>query len=547
MMSLWDALRMNMMISYQELVRTFPNSSSQLVKDGFYIENEKITNIIGIAGQGKSTILRKIFVEQLFNGNKIPFFIELRKVSDEGIRKSLQNILVNLSLKPSDIEVEELLASNKIILMLDGFDEINSERKNTILHEIVRLNLTYNLQIITTTRPGTAICSEPSIVNFKVQLLVEDDILSIIEKLNSNNDSIDIEQLPKIKETIRNNKNLVSVMTSPILVTLFHVCYPYMDIIPNNTVEFYSNLFMTLYLRHDKVKNFDREKSSSLSHNDAYDCFCALCFYSIFKNSYDFTEQTLIEFTKASMQLKGKHDNCGPENLAVDFVDVTCLIQREGYNKYIFIHKSIQEYHAAEFIRNISSDKKPKFYNLIMEDIKQNNYRYHNTISFLQETDEIDCKKNLVIPLCEHYKIHKWNDMEIVDYKDLFREFFVDSTAQVVINNGNYSVQALNYSTTFMSWIAFFENEMYYDLYNIVTNILFSHENSRSLPEEIFTVTKDGISQISLILLINRMDLFDIALDAFIKQVREIYQHLYVNSSVTIKNETESINEFFDL
>ncbi|HBX7186476.1 TPA: NACHT domain-containing protein, partial [Klebsiella pneumoniae] len=239
------------------------------MKDGFYIENEKITNIIGIAGQGKSTILRKIFVEQLFNGNKIPFFIELRKVSDEGIRKSLQNILVNLSLKPSDIEVEELLASNKIILMLDGFDEINSERKNTILHEIVRLNLTYNLQIITTTRPGTAICSEPSIVNFKVQLLVEDDILSIIEKLNSNNDSIDIEQLPKIKETIRNNKNLVSVMTSPILVTLFHVCYPYMDIIPNNTVEFYSNLFMTLYLRHDKVKNFDREKSSSLSHNDA--------------------------------------------------------------------------------------------------------------------------------------------------------------------------------------------------------------------------------------------------------------------------------------
>ncbi|MDL3997905.1 hypothetical protein NQ130_00060, partial [Klebsiella quasipneumoniae] len=28
MMSLWDALRMNMMISYQELVRTFPNMSS---------------------------------------------------------------------------------------------------------------------------------------------------------------------------------------------------------------------------------------------------------------------------------------------------------------------------------------------------------------------------------------------------------------------------------------------------------------------------------------------------------------------------------------
>ncbi|SLR97582.1 Uncharacterised protein [Klebsiella pneumoniae] len=27
MMSLWDALRMNMMISYQELVRTFPKKN----------------------------------------------------------------------------------------------------------------------------------------------------------------------------------------------------------------------------------------------------------------------------------------------------------------------------------------------------------------------------------------------------------------------------------------------------------------------------------------------------------------------------------------
>ncbi|MDI8107099.1 hypothetical protein MJN85_33020, partial [Salmonella enterica subsp. enterica serovar Anatum] len=42
-----------------------------------------------------------------------------------------------------------------------------------------------------------------------------------------NNGVIDKEQLPKIKDTIKNNKNLVSVMTSPILVTLFHVCYPF--------------------------------------------------------------------------------------------------------------------------------------------------------------------------------------------------------------------------------------------------------------------------------------------------------------------------------
>ncbi|SXY70512.1 Uncharacterised protein [Klebsiella pneumoniae] len=33
MMSLWDALRMNMMISYQELVRTFLNITLRLLRN----------------------------------------------------------------------------------------------------------------------------------------------------------------------------------------------------------------------------------------------------------------------------------------------------------------------------------------------------------------------------------------------------------------------------------------------------------------------------------------------------------------------------------
>ncbi|EKS6398152.1 TPA: NACHT domain-containing protein [Enterobacter hormaechei] len=524
-----------------------PSSVPQLVNDGFYIEDQKITNIIGIAGQGKSTILRKIFVEQLFNGDKIPFFIELRKVTQDGIRKSLLNTFTSLNLSPNDIEIEELLKSNKIILMLDGYDEVNSNQKDNILQEIINLNLTYSLQIITTSRPGTAICSEPSIINYKVELLNESDILSIIEKLNTNNGSIDKEQLPKIKDTIRNNKNLVSVMTSPILVTLFHVCYPYMDIIPNNTVEFYSNLFMTLYLRHDKVKNFDREKSSSLSHNDAYDCFCALCFYSIFKNNYDFTEQTLIEHTKTAMQLKGKIDGCDPQSLAMDFVDVTCLIQREGYNKYIFIHKSIHEYHAAEFIKNISSDKKSKFYSLIMEDVKKNDYRYHNTISFLHETDEIDCNKHLVIPLCEYYKISTWNNLSLIDYKDLFRQFFVDSTALIVSDEGKYRVQSLHYSTSFLSWIALFIGDVYNDLYSSVISRLFVSEKLKDIPSDIIINPVGGAKQLSFIHLVNVLNLLDDAVDIFKEHILLIHRDLYVYSSEIIKNETESISEFFDL
>ncbi len=37
MMSLLDALRMNMMISYQELVRTFPNKNKLIYNKGFLV------------------------------------------------------------------------------------------------------------------------------------------------------------------------------------------------------------------------------------------------------------------------------------------------------------------------------------------------------------------------------------------------------------------------------------------------------------------------------------------------------------------------------
>ena len=46
------------------------------IDDGFYISDNNITNIIGFAGQGKSTILRKMLIESIKNGDKIPFFME---------------------------------------------------------------------------------------------------------------------------------------------------------------------------------------------------------------------------------------------------------------------------------------------------------------------------------------------------------------------------------------------------------------------------------------------------------------------------------------
>ncbi len=48
MMSLWDALRMNMMISYQELVRTFPKKAA--LEAAFLRANNRV--VILLSGGG---------------------------------------------------------------------------------------------------------------------------------------------------------------------------------------------------------------------------------------------------------------------------------------------------------------------------------------------------------------------------------------------------------------------------------------------------------------------------------------------------------------
>ncbi|VAL30086.1 Uncharacterised protein [Enterobacter hormaechei] len=60
MMSLWDALRMNMMISYQELVRTFPNFKKLAIQIQKIIIINIWTLIYRLFGQYLNGIIRRV-------------------------------------------------------------------------------------------------------------------------------------------------------------------------------------------------------------------------------------------------------------------------------------------------------------------------------------------------------------------------------------------------------------------------------------------------------------------------------------------------------
>ncbi|WP_423250526.1 NACHT domain-containing protein, partial [Enterobacter kobei] len=207
----------------------------------------------------------------------------------------------------------------------------------------------------------TEICHISNIKNLRVKKLNKQDVIGIIKKLKSNKPEETNNDAENIIKKIESEDNLSQVMVSPILVTLLYVCYPYMDITPNNHVEFYTDLFNTLYLRHDKLKGYTREKKSTLGNTLAYDSFCAFSFICLQKNHISMKHKDMIDNARLALRnIKiQKPEEHSPEHLCEDFVDVTCLIQKDGFQRYSFLHKSICEFHAASFIKEMGMDTKP--------------------------------------------------------------------------------------------------------------------------------------------------------------------------------------------
>lgn len=476
--------------------------NASLIKDGFVRQNNEITNIIGYAGQGKSTILRKIFLESLICGNKIPFFMELRRIESDGVIKNLISILDQLRIKAAQEDVENLLESGNVLLLLDGFDEVKTEYRSQLLKEIFHLNKKYNTQIIITSRHDTEICREAGVSNFYVKSIVKNDIIAIIEKLDHYQNT-DVKDYFNISEILKNNRSLVETINTPLLATLFYVCYPHLDSVPENAIDFYDCLFATLYSRHDTIKNYTREKKANLDKNQAYQCFCALCFLSIYENQYDFTETSIVKYVQKALQIVNIND-IAVENILDDFIDITSLIQRDGYDHIVFLHKSVQEYHAAQFIRNSSINRKINILSTMYKKIKDGENNLYQVCTYLYFNSKQDVIVNIFLPLCKDIGFDYYeNNKKIIieNYYSVLKGMDLTIKYQNLDKISlRITTQALNYDYKEIIILEALSSLTYYPIYKNSKNIYYD-DNSEiyevsSLSSKLMDMTSDFFNDI---------------------------------------------------
>jgi hypothetical protein len=319
--------------------------------------------IEGTIGQGKSIFLRYLCAQELRGKgtNRIPVFVELRLIEVGG---GLQSAILQ-ALDEYGFDVTEELwhfyaASGKFVFLLDAFDELPDDAVAGVIRELDHLASKYpDLQVIVTTRPDSDIHQNRHFRRYRLAALTSKDHKPFLRKLLMNDANVN-ELLVAIETS---PSHVASLMTTPLMLTLVAVVYRAERTIPPELPEFFELLFTTLFSRHDRMKGVViRKRFSTLSEREMQVLFEAFCFMTRHHEmSTSLTDAMLLQALRGAMTYSGI--SCDPDSFYKDITRIACLLQREGA-KTNFVHKSIQEFFAASFVRRANDAFAQRFYEL---------------------------------------------------------------------------------------------------------------------------------------------------------------------------------------
>ncbi|MEJ2900026.1 NACHT domain-containing protein [Acinetobacter sp. NS-4] len=380
-------------------VRTDLKINSRILDENKFIneiEENKRLIVLGSAGCGKSTFCKSLFVELIEKPIGIfPIFIELRHLNNSP-EKSLYNFILNsmVNINPSfnKVQLEYALKLGKVLVILDGFDEVNNEERENIEREILSLSNNYHgIRILISSRFDSRFSSWEEFYQYYIQDLDKNKALTLINKLN-----YDRQVKQSFLKELDNNlyESHLSFASNPLLLTMMLLTYEQIAEIPNKIHLFYEQAFLTLFNKHDSLKSMYKRKSySQLPLDDFKRCLEGFCILSYCDRLYSFEESQIFKYLNNAIKLSNTNTNS--ENFLNDLLDSVCILQRDGLG-FTFTHRSFQEYFTAQFLVNRSIDGKiilfDKIFSLSFQD---------NVINMVYDINSDLFEKEWVIPKVE--------------------------------------------------------------------------------------------------------------------------------------------------
>ena len=380
----------------------------KIVKENERIDSKDVNNLLNIShflivqgtgGIGKSTFMKHLFINELEKNDLIPIFIEFKDLNDRQNDYEISDFvfekLYNIGYDFNRDYLEYALKSGCFLFLLDGYDEISTNKKNVFLKKLTAFCDRYTENyFVVSSRPYTEFVEFERFTVLRLCKLTKRQAISLVSKLEFD---VDIKNNFMIALDDKLYNKHQSFASNPLLLNIMLLTYDNYAEIPEKLHLFYANAFETLYSKHDATKGgYKRELKSKLSYDSFKKVFSYFCFVTYLQGKIELTYDELLENFKRCNISNITFD---VENYVYDIVNSICLLHKDG-ETYKFTHRSFQEYFTAIFLKELSDDNMKKFALVLIE---KDAHRAKNDEVFdmLYDMSQNRMEQNIFVPLIE--------------------------------------------------------------------------------------------------------------------------------------------------
>ena len=305
--------------------------------------------LTGTGGSGKSMFTRYLWLSLFGNSNgRYPLYIELRHLnilSSDNLLSYIFHTVISGSSHVNDDDFYSFFLNGDFILILDGFDEVSHQIRDSVQRQIMALVENYpKTKVFLTSRPDGRFQSWTTFHVVNVLPQTKEDVLELVSKSDFDADVKKSFSSQIEKGTLFRKHN--SFLTNPLLSSMMLLTYSHNFDIPDKMHLFYQQAYNALYQRHDNLKpgGFKRDFHCKISEDSFKRTFAYFCLLSYYDQVFSFDRDKAIRYI--SLAIKAENLDIDAGKFLDDLCESVCMLTIEGL-EYTFSHRSFQEYFAA--------------------------------------------------------------------------------------------------------------------------------------------------------------------------------------------------------
>ncbi|MBD2489653.1 NACHT domain-containing NTPase [Aulosira sp. FACHB-615] len=356
-------------VSLQDLEKAFRkanrgvfSSDKTARKEGIAVANKNQSlMVLGAPGSGKSTFLRKIGLEALkgkqgkFKYECIPILIELKRfnVDEINIKELVFQEFNCCNFVEAEVLTKKLLEAGKLLILLDGLDEVPTKNLNAAVTQIQDFVKQYQTnRFIVSCRTAAYHQQFRRFENVEIAEFTDEQIKQFINNWFQSEEDKQADTAGQCWELLQENESAKELARTPLLLTFICLYYDEYQSFTNNRSELYKkalDILLDKWLAEKRVKRDPIFKDFTIAIEESL--LAEIAYQGFGKNRLFFTRDELIEQIQTNLN---KNENA-PKTLnskavlkAIQ-VEQGILVERVR-DAYAFSHLTLQEYLTAKYI-----------------------------------------------------------------------------------------------------------------------------------------------------------------------------------------------------